>query len=84
MLEQLIFTMGGPLRAGSLRVEVAVRERKVYVGADQADSLEELPQFGVGIFPLPFFILIFNNLRYFLTVNPLSEIPPTPSFFLLY
>ena len=36
--------MGGPLRAGSLRVEVAVRERKVYVGAAQADSLEELPQ----------------------------------------
>lgn len=36
--------MGGPLRAGSLRVEVAVRERKVYVGAARADSLEELPQ----------------------------------------
>lgn len=39
--------------------------------------------FGAPI-PLPFFILIFNNLRYFLTVNPLSEIPPMPSFFLLY
>lgn len=36
--------MGGPLRAGSLRVEVAVRERKVYVGVARADSLEELPQ----------------------------------------
>ena len=26
----------------------------------------------------------FNNLRYFLTVNPPSEIPPIPPFFLLY
>lgn len=39
--------------------------------------------FGAPIPPV-FFILIFNNLRYFLTVNPLSEIPPMPSFFLLY
>ena len=39
--------------------------------------------FGAHI-PPAFFILIFNNLRYFLTVNPPSEIPPMPSFFLLY
>ena len=39
--------------------------------------------FGAPI-PPAFFILIFNNLRYFLTVSPLSEIPPMPSFFLLY
>ena len=39
--------------------------------------------FGAPISPA-FFILIFNNLRYFLTVSPLSEIPPMPSFFLLY
>lgn len=39
--------------------------------------------FGAPIPPV-FFILIFNNLRYFLTVSPLSEIPPMPSFFLLY
>lgn len=35
--------MGGPLRAGSLRIEVAVRERRVYVGAVQAESLGALP-----------------------------------------
>lgn len=39
--------------------------------------------FGAPIPPV-FFILIFNDLRYFLTVSPLSEIPPIPSFFLLY
>lgn len=31
-----------------------------------------------------FIFLIFNKLRYFLTVNPPSEIPPIPPFFLLY
>lgn len=40
--------------------------------------------FGAPTPPPAFFILIFNNLRYFLTVSPLSEIPPMPSFFLLY
>lgn len=40
--------------------------------------------FSARIFPLHLFILIFNNLRYFLTVSPLSEIPPMPSFFLPY
>ena len=59
------------------------KNRKKQEGLADAELLNS-SQFGVGIFPLPFFILIFNNLRYFLTVNPLSEIPPTPSFFLLY
>lgn len=44
LLEQLSFTMGGPLTAGCWRIEVAVRERKVYVGAVQAESLEDLPE----------------------------------------
>ncbi len=40
--------------------------------------------FSARSFPLHLFVLIFNNLRYFLTVNPLSEIPPMPSFVLPY
>ena len=44
LLEQFSFTMGGPLMSGCWRIEVAVRERKVYVGAVQAASLAELPE----------------------------------------
>lgn len=33
---------------------------------------------------LTLYFLIFNNLRYSLTVNPPSEIPPIPPFVLLY
>lgn len=44
LLEQFSFMMGGPLTSGCWRIEVAVRERKVYVGAVQAASLEELPE----------------------------------------
>ena len=44
LLEQFSFMMGGPLTSGYWRIEVAVRERKVYVGAVQAASLEELPE----------------------------------------
>ena len=44
LLEHFSFTMGGPLTTGCWRIEVAVRERKVYVGAVQAASLDELPE----------------------------------------
>ena len=44
LLEQFSFMMGGPLTSGCWRIEVAVRERKVYVGAVQAASLAELPE----------------------------------------
>ncbi len=44
MLEQLCFTLGGPLTAGSWKIEAVVRERRVYVGAAQAEDLASLPE----------------------------------------
>ena len=49
-----------------------------------AQKTRKIFDFSARLFPLHLFILFFNNLRYFLTVNPLSEIPPMPSFVLLY